>query len=73
LAAYAYGAHPAHVLASALSRATERPPVLCGVHYLGGWAGAALRRVPRAEPDVRRRVRHEQLARLRALATGGTS
>jgi biofilm PGA synthesis N-glycosyltransferase PgaC len=65
LAAYAYGAHPLHVLAAAASRAGEKPRPLCGVNYLLGWAGAALGRYPRAEPEVRRAVRRENLERLR--------
>jgi glycosyltransferase involved in cell wall biosynthesis len=67
LAAYAYGAHPLHVLAAALVRMTrERPLVLGGANYLIGWAGAVVARRPRAERAVRRRVRQENLARLRA-------
>jgi hypothetical protein len=70
LAAYAYGAHPLHVLAAAAARANERPRPLCGVNYLIGWAGAALRRYPRAEPEVRQAVRRENLERLRRIARG---
>jgi poly-beta-1,6-N-acetyl-D-glucosamine synthase len=66
--AYAYGAHPLHVLAGAVSRAGDRPRLLGGLSYLVGWAGAALRRCPRAEPEVRRVVRRENLARLRRIA-----
>ena len=65
LAAYAYGAHPLHVLGAAVVRTRERPLVLGGVNYLAGWAGAALTRRPRAERDVRQRVRQENLARMR--------
>jgi poly-beta-1,6-N-acetyl-D-glucosamine synthase len=71
LAAYAYGAHPLHVVASALVRTKYRPRVLGGLNYLIGWAGAALRRVPRAEREVRRRVRRESFARLRRTALPG--
>jgi glycosyltransferase involved in cell wall biosynthesis len=66
--AYAYGAHPLHVLASAVVRFKERPFVLGGLSYLIGWGGAALRRLPRAEPAVRRRVRREGMERLRRAA-----
>ena len=69
--AYAYGAHPLHVLAGAVVRAGDRPRVLGGVSYLLGWAGAALGRCPRAEPEVRRTVRRENLARLRRTAAPG--
>jgi biofilm PGA synthesis N-glycosyltransferase PgaC len=71
LAAYAYGAHPLHVVASALVRTKYRPRVLGGLNYLIGWAGAALRRVPRAEREVRRRVRRESIERLRRTALPG--
>jgi biofilm PGA synthesis N-glycosyltransferase PgaC len=69
LAAYAYGAHPAHVFAAAAVRLRERPRVLCSLHYLAGWAIAAARRVPRAEPEARAFVRDENLRRLRAALT----
>lgn len=69
LAAYAYGAHPAHVLAAAAVRLRERPRVLGSLHYLAGWAIAAARRVPRAEPEARAFVRDENLRRLRAALT----
>lgn len=65
-AAWGYGAHPGQVAVSAGSRLLARPPVLCGVHYLLGWAGAALRRAPRAEPAARDLFRREQFARMRA-------
>ena len=66
LAAYAYGAHPAHVLAAAAARLRERPRVLCSLHYLAGWTIAAVRRLPRAEPEARAFVRNENVRRLRA-------
>jgi poly-beta-1,6-N-acetyl-D-glucosamine synthase len=66
-AAYAYGAHPLHLAASATVRLRDRPQVACGVAYLAGYAGAALRREPRAEVAVRAAVRREQLARLSGL------
>jgi poly-beta-1,6-N-acetyl-D-glucosamine synthase len=67
-AAYAYGAHPAHVLLAGGARLRERPWILCGLHYMLGWTLAALRREPRAEPELRRYVRRENLARIRSLA-----
>jgi hypothetical protein len=39
--------------------------------YLIGWAGAALGRCPRAEPEVCRTVRRENIARLRRIAAPG--
>ena len=69
-AAYAYGADPVHLLASGMARMRDRPALACGVAYLGGYAAAALRREPRAEPQVRALVRREERARLIALARG---
>jgi poly-beta-1,6-N-acetyl-D-glucosamine synthase len=67
LAAYAYGADPVHVVLAALNRLGDPPLVLCGLSYLVGWGWAALRRVPRAEADVRRFVKEEHRRRLRGL------
>jgi biofilm PGA synthesis N-glycosyltransferase PgaC len=67
-AAYAYGAHPAHVLASAAMRLRDRPRGACAAAYLCGYVGAAVRREPRAEPVTRALVRFEQRTRLGALA-----
>jgi hypothetical protein len=76
LAAWAYGAHPMHVLGGAVVRMGDPPRVLCGVHYVAGWVLAAARRVPRAEPELRRFVRVENLrslrGRLRAWGRGAT-
>jgi glycosyltransferase involved in cell wall biosynthesis len=72
-AAYAYGAHPAHLLASAAARLRDRPLGACAAAYLGGYAAAALRREPRAEPETRALVRREQRDRLLALARGGAA
>lgn len=65
--AYAYGSHPAVVAAGAGMRARRRPFVIGGASMLVGFAHAAIARVPRADPAVRRQVRREQRARLRAL------
>ena len=62
--AYAYGEHPLHVALIALRRMRERPLVLGGGAYLAGWLVAALRRVPRAEPELRAYVRRDQLRRI---------
>jgi hypothetical protein len=64
--AYAYGAHPLWVALGAARRLGKRPYVLCGVSYALGWAYAALRRQPRADPAIRRHLRGEQLRELRA-------
>ncbi len=67
LGAWAYGAHPAHVLLGALRRVKDPPRLLGGLSYLLGWALAAARRVPRSDPEVRAFIRREQLGRLRKL------
>jgi biofilm PGA synthesis N-glycosyltransferase PgaC len=72
-AAYAYGAHPAHVIASAAARIGDRPVGACAGAYLGGYAAAALRREPRAEPETRALVRREQRSRLATLGRGGAT
>jgi len=71
VAAWAYGAHPLNVLGSAVIRMREQPRVLGGLAYAQGWLGAAKRRDPRAEPEVLRYVRREQLERIgRRVARG---
>ena len=62
--AYAYGDHPAHVLLIAIRRTSERPVLLGGAAYFAGWLLAALRRAPRAEPELRAYVRRDQLRRI---------
>ena len=62
---YAYGAHPLFVLLNGVRRMGERPLVLGGLNYLGGYGAAAAARAPRAEPAERELIRREQLARLR--------
>jgi biofilm PGA synthesis N-glycosyltransferase PgaC len=62
--AYGYGEHPLHVALIALRRMRERPLVLGGAAYLAGWLLAALRRAPRAEPELRAYVRRDQLRRI---------
>jgi biofilm PGA synthesis N-glycosyltransferase PgaC len=64
--AYAMGEHPLHVVLLGVRRMDERPRVLGGLNYIVGWAGAAIRRFPRAEPELRAVVRRGQLARIRA-------
>jgi glycosyltransferase involved in cell wall biosynthesis len=68
-AAWGYGAHPLNVLASAAIRMRDRPRVLGGAAYLGGWLRPAIRRDARAEPDVVSFVRREQRQRMRQLVT----
>jgi glycosyltransferase involved in cell wall biosynthesis len=68
--AYAYGAHPLHVLLAGVSRMRDRPMLLCGLNYLVGWAFAGLRRVARAEPELRRFVRREHSKHMRSLVVG---
>ena len=70
MCAWGYGAHPLHVLLSAVARAGRPPLLLGGLSFLWGWAFSAARRAPRARPEVRRQARREDLQRLRARLTG---
>ena len=64
---YALGESPLHIALYTLRQmATERPRVAGGASYAAGYAGAALRRAPRAEPAVRASVRREQKQRIKA-------
>lgn len=72
-AAWGYGAHPVHVLASAAVRMRHRPFAAAGLAYLAGWIGAAARRAPRAEPEARAHLRREQFERLHGALRGGLS
>jgi biofilm PGA synthesis N-glycosyltransferase PgaC len=69
--AYAFGEHPLHALAVGVQRLGDRPRILGGVNYVIGFAGAALRRSPRAESAVRREVRRDELRRLGRRALRG--
>ena len=64
--AWSYGAHPLAVLAGGAVRMRERPLVLGGLAFVGGWGYAAIKGYPRAERDVRAQVRREQLKRIRS-------
>jgi poly-beta-1,6-N-acetyl-D-glucosamine synthase len=64
MAAYALGEHPLHVFPHAVQRMGERPLVIGGLNYLFGWALGAVRRTPRAEPELRAFVRRQQLRRI---------
>lgn len=64
LCGYAYGAHPLHVVAYGGRLMSDRPYVAGGLNYLAGYAGGALQRAPRAEPELRRAVRQEQFGRM---------
>jgi poly-beta-1,6-N-acetyl-D-glucosamine synthase len=65
-AAYALGEHPVHVLGLSARHMRSSPALAGGVSYLLGWCGAALRRVPRAEPELRAFVRADQARRMRS-------
>ncbi len=70
--AYGYGADPLYSVLVAASYARHRPPGIASVNYLWGWLHAYLRRAPRADVEIRRFVRAEQRAVLRAaLRRGG--
>ncbi len=68
MGAWATGEHPLHVVLHSILRMRERPRVLGGACYLYGWVLAGLRRLPRAEPELRAQVRRDQLQRIRARA-----
>jgi hypothetical protein len=69
---WGYGEHPLHAVLVAAQRAGDHPPVLGGLNYIAGYAGAAVRRAPRADPELRAYVRRDQLRRIRArLERGG--
>jgi glycosyltransferase involved in cell wall biosynthesis len=60
---------PLHLRRTA-SHDGQPPRVLFALNYLAGWTLAALRRVPRAEPEARAFVRRENLRRLRGTLGG---
>ena len=68
--AYAYGEHPLYAVAMGIRQLPQRPRVAGGMSYVAGWGLAALRRAPRAEPELRRYVRRTQLQRLRRRVAG---
>jgi len=64
---YSLGESPLHVaLYTVRQMVTEQPRLAGGASYAAGYASAAVRRVPRAEPDVRASVRREQKQRIKA-------
>jgi biofilm PGA synthesis N-glycosyltransferase PgaC len=63
--AWGYGSHPLWVALGGVYRMRSRPYVFGGLSYMWGWADAAARRYPRAEPAVRTQARSEELADLR--------
>jgi hypothetical protein len=68
--AYAYGEHPLYTLAMGIRQFPQPPRLVGGLSYVAGWGLAALRRAPRAEPELRSYVRRVQLQRLRRRAFG---
>jgi glycosyltransferase involved in cell wall biosynthesis len=66
--AWSFGEHPLHVVAVAVQRAGDRPPLLGGANYVAGWAMAAVTRAPRAEPELIAYVRDDTLRRVRRRA-----
>ena len=64
--AYTVGEHPLHVALLTIRRMRDRPVIIGGLNYLVGWSCAAVRRAPRAEPELRAYVRADQLHRIRA-------
>jgi glycosyltransferase involved in cell wall biosynthesis len=68
--AYGYGEHPLHVVLVGLRALPDAPVLAGGASYFAGWAAAALRRAPRAEPELRAYVQRDQLRRIRRRALG---
>jgi biofilm PGA synthesis N-glycosyltransferase PgaC len=64
ICAYGYGEHPLHVVLVGFQRLGDPPRLLGGISYIFGWAYAAARRMPRAEPELRAYVRQDQLRRI---------
>ena len=62
--------HPLYALAMGVRQLPERPQVVGGLSYVAGWTLAALRRAPRAEPELRSYVRRTQLRRVRQRLAG---
>jgi biofilm PGA synthesis N-glycosyltransferase PgaC len=63
---WGYGAHPLYVgFYGARLMRRRRPLLVGGLNYWLGWAGAAVRRAPRADPELRAAVRREWLRRVR--------
>lgn len=68
--AYAYGEHPLHLALVAARDARRSPALLGSLNFVVGWAVAALRRAPRAEPELRAYVRRDQLRRIAGRLRG---
>jgi hypothetical protein len=67
--AYALGDHPLHVLLYSFRHLRGDSGALGMANYLAGWVGAALRRGPRADPDLRTYIRNDELRRIRRRAS----
>ena len=68
--AYGYGETPVYALMIGLRQLPKPPVAAGGLSYVAGWTLAALRRAPRAEPELRAYVRRTQLRRLRRRVSG---
>jgi glycosyltransferase involved in cell wall biosynthesis len=68
--AWGYGVHPLWLLLGGIRRMTEPPYIFAGLNYLFGWALAAARGYPRAEPAVRALARREELDTIRRRLWG---
>ena len=69
--AWGFGRAPRHVLPLSLRYFGERPYVIGCVNFVWGYAAAAARRRPRAEPEVRDQRRREDGARIRRALRRG--
>lgn len=68
--AWAFGEPPLLVSAQALRHMRQTPIVRGGLNYAGGWVSAALRRSPRAEPELRAYLGRQQWRRVRRRLAG---
>lgn len=68
--AWGYGAHPAYVLLGAVRRLVRPPYAIGGAMYALGYAGAALRRRPRVDRELRAFVRREEARLVLAMLPG---
>lgn len=73
LGTYQLGEHPVHTLLRGARHLRDEPPVLGAANFLLGASMGALRRAPRAEPEVRAYIREDQIRRIRGRLSRGVS
>jgi hypothetical protein len=68
--AWAFGDSLPLTVLQGVRQVGDPPRVAGGANYVAGWVAAAMRRRPRADPDVRRYVRKDQWSRIRQRVLG---